>query len=364
MDLTIKKINYPEEANALLYNYVNGESYNNMKAKGRKKIAYDQDIYDKRFQKLIDINDYVLKHLRIDKNILEYYFKELGNPKMSLSIYLLPFTTDVQYNTLEEYQAVAKSKSSKDIIKGFDYLLTQYYSLGKTGDEKPVETLEDLTRVIDQNNLSSEDKWKLIQAYIDYDKHIDELSSIIQKVISLMIECRDDVEELEKEFIGYWSNYIQDDQLIKSLQDKLKFTWESNVLGTCIIPTIFNPQTIALNIKDEEDQKMDIIRIGIMFDINLSVKFSKVDSEDLINTLKLLSDKSKLEILRFIKDKPAYGFEIANELSLSTSTISYHMNALISASLVKLEKDANKIYYSSNKETITDLIEDIQEMLL
>ncbi|MFR1852473.1 MAG: ArsR/SmtB family transcription factor [Beduini sp.] len=50
----------------------------------------------------------------------------------------------------------------------------------------------------------------------------------------------------------------------------------------------------------------------------------------------------------FIKDKAAYGQEIANHLNLKTSTISYHMEALINVGLIIVEKQNNRIYYRLN----------------
>jgi DNA-binding transcriptional ArsR family regulator len=40
------------------------------------------------------------------------------------------------------------------------------------------------------------------------------------------------------------------------------------------------------------------------------------------------------------------------------------MNALITSKLIKIEKDANKIYYSLNEETVNQILEDIRTLLL
>ncbi|MDF2486898.1 MAG: transcriptional regulator, ArsR family [Herbinix sp.] len=365
MQITINKnINYVEEANALLFHYVNGNTYEKMKAEGLKKSSYRSDIYDKFFLQIKKLSDYVIENLRTEKVQLEFYFKEIANSQMSLSGYLLPFYFNTKCVTLEDYDKAARSKSNAEIIKDFDNIFSQYCSIGRSGEERTVETLEEMMRVMDVGDLTVEDKCKIVHAYLDLEKHLDTLCSILGKVITLLKEQQSDIAVLENEFYEYWNHYIAENDFIKNMQEYANITWEYNKNGLIVLPSIFRPLVMVLNINDEEDAVADIIHIGILMDSDLSRKQNEVNADKLNNALKLLSDKSKFEILRYIKDKPAYGFEIANELNLSTSTISYHMNSLISAGLVKLDKDANKIYYRINKDTVNDLLEDIRILLL
>lgn len=79
---------------------------------------------------------------------------------------------------------------------------------------------------------------------------------------------------------------------------------------------------------------------------------------------KVLSDKSKVEILKFINTKPAYGKEIAEALMLSTPTISHHMNVLLEIGLVETTVESNKIYYSMNREAMSKVLDEIKGYLL
>ncbi|WFR57052.1 metalloregulator ArsR/SmtB family transcription factor [Anaerocolumna sp. AGMB13025] len=365
MQAVIKKeINYVEEAHVLLFNYVNGITYDKMMTESYKNFAYSKEIFDKKYERILGIHHYVINNMRFDKNKLDFYFKEIGSSKMSLSNYLLPIYTGTQYGCLKEYEEAARRKSSEEVIKDFDYILSQYISIGKSGDESKVETFEDLMRIMDKTDLSAEEKWKIIQAFIDRSAYLEEVLLILDKTIQLLKECQKEINELEQEFYDYWLDYTKDTDIIKLLQDYTNIVWEYNAEGTYILPSIFCPQSISFSINDEEEKNPDLIRLGVILDSNLAFKHPEVDSEKLNTALKLLSDKSKFEILKLIKDKPAYGFEIANTLNLSTSTISYHMNSLIMANLIKIEKDANKIYYTTNKETVNRFLEDIRTLLL
>lgn len=361
MQITVnKEINYIGEANSLLYNYANSVSYEKLKSEDIKKISYSIDIYNMKYQRIINISNYVIDNLRVEKSKLDYYYKEIGNSQFSLSVYLL--YTDNMYDSPEDYFIDAKSKSPEEIIRQFDYLLSQSYRLGSAVDEKPVDTFEDMMRIIDKSGLPAEDKWKIIQAYIDRDKHLEEIYKIIERTVLLLKECRSEINNLEEEFYKYWHAYTEKNDFAKEFQMQSNFTWDWKSI--VIVPSVFNPHVIRLSVKYGEERTPDLVQIGIAQDSNFSSKPAEVDGEDLVNTLKLLSDKSKFEILRFIKDESKYGFEIANALNLSTSTISYHMNSLIIANLVRLEKDANKIYYSLNREELEVLLENTKKLLL
>ena len=88
------------------------------------------------------------------------------------------------------------------------------------------------------------------------------------------------------------------------------------------------------------------------------------DSEAYINALKLLSDKSRFEIMSYLSEKPAYAGELVKYSGLTAATISHHMSQLAEASLIRLEKIDTKVYYSVNKEMLQKCFCFYQEKLL
>ncbi|MFU0826988.1 MAG: ArsR family transcriptional regulator [Lachnoclostridium sp.] len=364
MRAVIKKdINYVEEANLLLFNHVNQVSYEKMFLESSRNIDNKENL-QKKYEHILSINNYVIGQMRFDANKLEYYFKEIGNSQVSLANYLLPFYMENRYTTIEEYKTGARQMRKEEIIEHFDNILSQYLRIGKSGDEGKVDTFEELLHTVDRADINAEERWKIIQAFIDRDKHLDEVCAILERTVQLLKECKKHISELEQEFYEYWTDYAKETDLLKILQEVTNITWDYNEAGTFVGPAIFNPQAVLFCINSGKEKKPDLIRLGVFLNSNLVFKKAEIDEEKLNTALKLLSDKSKFEILKLIKDKPAYGYEIANALNLSTSTISYHMNALINAMLIKLEKDANKIYYSLNKDTVRQLLKDIESMLL
>lgn len=82
------------------------------------------------------------------------------------------------------------------------------------------------------------------------------------------------------------------------------------------------------------------------------------------NILKIISDRSKFEILRRISNTSAYGQELANEMNLTTATISRHMSTLQDYGLVHTRRGEMRIYYSLNKEAISNLFDMARSALL
>ena len=79
------------------------------------------------------------------------------------------------------------------------------------------------------------------------------------------------------------------------------------------------------------------------------------NKNDLLMKTKALSDKSKMEILLSLREKPKYSLELAEAMSLSPSTTSHHMNLLVLSGLVTTEKHGGKSYYHINEEGIQKL---------
>lgn len=80
----------------------------------------------------------------------------------------------------------------------------------------------------------------------------------------------------------------------------------------------------------------------------------------LSSEMKILSDKTRLEILRLLILQPCSGKILASRLNLTTATISHHMDLLRSANLIKEIRDKNTKYYSANVDEIDNLIDNLQ----
>lgn len=67
---------------------------------------------------------------------------------------------------------------------------------------------------------------------------------------------------------------------------------------------------------------------------------------------KALGEKTRLDILEVLLKKEMCASDLLNEINISQSTLSYHMDILINSRVVSVRSDGKWKYYSINKETI------------
>ena len=78
----------------------------------------------------------------------------------------------------------------------------------------------------------------------------------------------------------------------------------------------------------------------------------------------MLCRQSSNYILMMIRDKSAYGTELAKATGVTSATISHHMSVLLENGLIRVEKVDNKTYYSSDKENIKKVLHYYEKLLL
>lgn len=71
-----------------------------------------------------------------------------------------------------------------------------------------------------------------------------------------------------------------------------------------------------------------------------------------IEVFKVLSDPSRLQIVKLLLNEDMYVEMIASTLDLSSSTISFHLKKLLKVGLVKARKDQYYNIYSLNKDML------------
>jgi ArsR family transcriptional regulator len=91
-----------------------------------------------------------------------------------------------------------------------------------------------------------------------------------------------------------------------------------------------------------------------------------MDKETLAKTLKALSDPTRLSIFDMLMEGVQCNCEIAERLGLSLSLISHHLRILRQVGLVQSERDledARWVYYTVDRETLTELNQAVNHLL-
>lgn len=85
---------------------------------------------------------------------------------------------------------------------------------------------------------------------------------------------------------------------------------------------------------------------------------------EVYNAIKLLADRSRFDILCYLRDRRAYGQELSAKFGLSRNTIHHHMSKLLAARLVTCTVDGNRVYYTVDQESVSALLERQRALLI
>ncbi len=353
-----KHMNLFDEAYLLLYQWVNKNDLGELRLRDAQLMHFDIEVYKKRFDLLTNIFKDVTNQLKGKKDRIEYYFKERSSEFSTLASFALLYEVHQYDNRLVTYEERTRQMVEAKKVKFYAEVINAQDA--ENVPEEDLKTFADLLKFIDSSVYEKDIKWETAKIYNSQEAAYKEVSDIIKEVIKLLTDkYSEEIAGLEQEFYDYWSEYQQKNDVIKTINDKLKISWESEK-ATVLIPNLFLPYSITFSITEPEYSEKDIIRVNVMLDAGFILTDKEFTKEEVVNIGKLLSDKSKMDILDFVSRKPYYGKEIANELNLSTATISYHVNALLQIGFIKADLFSNKVYYSIDKERIVAYLEDIK----
>jgi ArsR family transcriptional regulator len=78
------------------------------------------------------------------------------------------------------------------------------------------------------------------------------------------------------------------------------------------------------------------------------------------DVFKALSDPTRREILRMLRDRPMAAGELSEAFDMTKGSLSHHYNILKAAELVRCERRGQFLFYSLN----TSVVEDVMALLL
>lgn len=228
--------------------------------------------------------------------------------------------------------------SQKDEIYSNDILkLMEQIKSSKTLEENEKEVLMELI----ENPIEFKQRFYLVMSQF-YKKCYQDLEPVI------LNELEQEKEKIEKQF-----NDNPNDFFKKRFHMELK---EQNQVIR--IHTSYFRQ-IGFNYLEMNNEVMIIMGINSDY-----LNEDKVMKDKITKFLKILSDKKRMEILIHLNKRPWYVNELGDQLGLTAPTISYHMNFLMELDLVYFERDDHRLYYSLNKNKISELFDETKYLIL
>ena len=367
------EIDYIAEGIALLHHLGTEKNFYALKESLSKKYGITFQAGVQKFELLTRIEQNAQNVFREEMSEIQYYFSTYGSGESDtlnlncagmLALLWKNYPTDIE--TTEDIRRFLQGLSEEEYCEKFGEGLQCYNDIltdesMKVKIDNPLAIISYLMKM----EVSNDEKWKLQKIFCDRREHQEKILALLDKAISVLTAFRPELEELTARFCRYWKQTLQDRSITSYLRETAAIIeFGDNPLGFRLTPSIIKCRSFALSADMDEDsnyQSPDTCIAGILFDDDFQIWTSRTKDENTYiayaaQVLKLLSDKSKFEILSYIRDKESYGSELARHLNLTTPTVSHHMNALIAAELVTIKRQENRVYYLSNKEKIDEVL--------
>lgn len=300
-----------------------------------------------------------------DLEILEKYFS-IKNEEVGCMGDLLLFFDELNINeSMEEFKLRMTNLTQDEIDVGFDQrLLGAGNGMGEI-DEGILEAKSSTIFILQHIaglKISDQQKWQIQEVYVNFREHSQNIITFLQTVCRLMTKNITKLDPYLDEFQEYWTKTLETQCVNQILRDDLQLDIDENPMGCVIHPILMEISTIKIAENGEagEARGKTNFGLGILFgkDYGFSRKVDdKHEEQDLFIILKILSDKSKFEILKFVADDWRYGSEIAKTMKLTSATISYHMHTLVQARLVEIKKEEKKVFFRQNKKYLSEMLQ-------
>lgn len=347
----------------LLYRYTNQNDHQNLKENLNHKYNLDQEILEGPFAGIIELGEYIYSNLQTPIDRLNFFFGEQGQQQWCNAHILIMdlIHQDAIDSTLQLSQKFANLSQEELRTLFAENLLNTLADRSVSSLPTPISSESDLIQIIDTLDLESQKKWQLLLLYQNYNTHVDELLTIMDQATSLFQQKLPLIEPLLDKFYDTYSLKLQHDP-INYLYEHYRIRL-SDSKDIVFAPYLFGCNSVSY-IGSHELPTAEKVYIGVLFETIGTIVDQIISDEKICKNLKILSDNSKYEILKSIRNKPAYGQELAEQLNLSTATISHHMGALITSGFVQIEKQTNRIYYQMDKERVLRFIEQLKTSLM
>lgn len=364
------KCNLVWEAYSLLRDLGEGSNPADITRKLAEKYHVEDSSWPMKEKLIGSIYHQMLDKVQGEMDSVSYYFAPLEEDcnclaSMLLPIKLLLLKVETPEGILEGYYQMTKQE--KDI--SFAEELHNVKSLVTDNDGEFVEPANEieLLKEILKMDVQDGSKIKIQELYLNQEGHMERIVDYIRIAMEVIKLHLKEIHQVEKDFQSYWVRFSKEKSIEQVLKDNYGIELMDQPEHKMARPQLMQPSSMYM-MSDGKETGLSYwsIYIGILFGDGLKPNMKKpsMTQEEITTCLKLLSDKSKLEILQYIRDDWRYGSEIAKQLQLTTATISYHMGALLNQRMVELRREENKIYYKENKKVMEELIEGVSKLLL
>lgn len=357
----IRDVNVVFECAQVLYHEISGRSCRSLRDAMLKKSNVEPQVIESCFNPIMDMSEELFRNLSADRSVTEYLFGGHTELDRCFAFYILhdifrtpspDFESDI-----EKIKLISRAEF---FVNLYSLLSDEFPDTEYTGE---VRSYADLINFIGVLPLSPELKWQLCSFYNNFDAMRNALAAILYEAGKLYMEKYEKV----KHYVGWFtSNYEQSvgSDAVGYITENYNLKLNSTPDILYVVPSVSMCSDSLYLMNYTSDKESDFYYVGVLNDPLRGFGDSGANEELLCRALKVMGDPRKFETLKLLAQKPRYGQQLARELQISTATVSHHMAQLVELELVKIERDANRVYYTVNKDKMKLLFSDFAKLFL
>lgn len=296
-------------------------------------------------EKLTPYKDQIKKYYYKTFNIAKFFIKHLNFKNV---------------DTIENYLTRIKSLSKEELMEiGITYLTNCADDLLPFNLPTAPYNFDAILPLIQNFDAEEDAKWMLTQYFLDPMKMVAEWLSLLESTRPLFESF---YKFFENEISEFHTKYI--DRLNNDSNDVIfeitgGRTDKNLIEYTHYLPTITTPFELALHDYNEDG----FVRLGVYCE-SLQKQMKAMDEKtamEKITAFKNLGDKTRYDVLKCIADGIVSTKQIASKLGVSSATISYHINTLVSSKLATYIRKDKKYVLAVNHSWVEICIEQIKK---
>lgn len=223
-----------------------------------------------------------------------------------------------------------------------------------------LENLEETSAYIDQSNLPEVEKWKALYLFL----HKEESKKKLIRLFQFFYRC------MGNDWNHLLGSQEQSIQAVKNfITEKGEAVFMDILAAKLLLPTgEMDELTLAPSVSYYDwvfasgtDRHPFYMYGTHFFDLTQD---AVPDKEQIIQAVKALADEHRIAIIQLLSKEPLYGYELAQRLNLSSSTISHHLTTLSSFGFVHAVRRENKVYYEVQNNEIERFIGHLKDILI
>lgn len=219
-----------------------------------------------------------------------------------------------------------------------------------------------LSQQIARLDIPSACKWEVFQMLENYEALLQELQELMRPVVQRLNVLLEHYDIIYQYIVNYWENYLEKHTFSHLIKDV--FGMDSKGENTYAAQIVWPWWMGFGQYYYDMGASGESVSLGFGVRIERFPRVSGYVKETLPNILRFFSDSVKLEIIYKLSEHSYYGLELANQLGLSSGTMSKYLNSLYNFGLVNLHRVNNRVYYKADIAAVQLLIDQLKTSLL